>query len=173
MSTTHGPGYSALSGGRYSAVGEQYFLTFNLERPQSGLSEPTLRSAIEGETRTLSEQGIWHVRTSVIMPDHLHLLIQLRAHAPLSDTVRLLKGRLAPALRQHLLRWQRSFFDHRLRHDVDALPVFYYIFMNPYRAGLVPAGSNWPGYYCAPEDWEWFQSLTNAGTPFPEWLKDR
>ena len=27
------------------------------------------------------------------------------------------------------------------------------------------------GYYCAEEDWEWFQSLTDSGTPFPEWLR--
>ena len=173
MAMNHGPGYSALSGGRYSAAGEQYFLTFNLERPQCALCEHGLRSTIDQEMETLSEQGLWNLRTGVIMPDHVHLLVQLGAHAPLSDTVRLLKGRLAPALRQHRLSWQRSFFDHRLRHGEDALPVFRYIFINPYRAGLIPVGTVWRGYHCAPEDWAWFNPLTNDSTPFPEWLNGR
>ncbi len=173
MTTAHGPGYSALSGGRYSAAGEQYFLTFNLERPQSGLCETGLLADFERELNALSEQGLWHVRTSVIMPDHVHLLVQLRTRAPLSDTVRLLKGRLAPALRQRHRSWQRSFFDHRLRHEEDTFPVFLYIYLNPYRARLVPADIVWPGFHCAAEDWEWFSPLTKDGTPFPEWLEGR
>ncbi len=173
MTTAHGPGYSALSGGRYSAAGEQYFLTFNLERPQSGLCETGLLADFERELNSLSEHGLWHVRTSVIMPDHVHLLVQLRAECALSDTVRLFKGRRAPALRQSGLSWQRSFFDHRLRHGEDAFPVFLYVFLNPYRAGLIPPGKVWPGYYCTADDREWFGALTNAGTPFPEWLEGR
>ncbi len=173
MATVHGPGYSALSKGRHSAAGEQYFLTFNLARPQTGLTEPTLLATVRQEWAALADQGSWDMRTAVVMPEHLHLLVRLRAEARLGDAIRLFKGRLVRPLREHGLRWQPSFYDHRLRHGEDALPVFLYIFLNPYRAGLLPEGASWPGYYCCEDDWEWFRTLTNEGTPFPEWLPER
>jgi hypothetical protein len=68
------------------------------------------------------------------------------------------------------LRWQRACFDHRLRPEEDRLPVFLYIFLNAYRARLVPTDQTWPAYFCAADDWHWFEPLTNASCPFPEWL---
>lgn len=162
-----------MSGGRYSAAGEEYFLTFNLQRPQSGLCEAALLPEVIAEMRAIESDGDWFVRTGVIMPDHIHLLVRLGSAKTLSATVRQYKGRLTRVLRKHSLGWQRSFFDHRLRHGENALPVFLYIFLNPYRAGLASADTVWPGYYCAPEDWAWFGSLTKQGVPFPEWLGSR
>lgn len=173
MAKVQGPGYSALSKGRYSSSGEQYFLTVNLARPQTGLTEPALLAAVRREWARLGEARLWEVRTAVVMPDHLHLLVRLRAETEVGDVIRLFKGRLATALRPHGLSWQRSFYDHRLRHGEDAFPVFRYIFLNPYRAGLLAAGESWPGYFCGDDDWEWFRTLTDEGTPFPEWLEGR
>jgi len=59
-----------------------------------------------------------------------------------------------------------------MRHGEDALPVFLYIFLNPYRASLIGTGESWPGYWCASDDWKWFEPLTNQGMPCPEWLAD-
>lgn len=173
MSAPLGPGYSALSRGRHSAAGEEYFLTFNLQRPQCGLCEPALLSELIAGLQTTASDGGWLVRTGVFMPDHVHLLVRLGGRVTLSEVVRRYKGRLAPVLRQRLLSWQRSFFDHRLRQMDDVLPIFPYIFLNPYRAGLAGDGAPWPGYFCAPDDWAWFEPLTTQGTPFPEWLDDR
>jgi putative transposase len=166
-------GYSALSRGRYSVAGEEYFLTFNLQRPQSGLCQPALLTRLLAALRTSETDGAWATRTAVVMPDHLHLLVRLGGRVPLGEAVRRYKGRLTVALREYGLCWQRSFFDHRLRHGEDCLPVFLYIFLNAYRAGLVKIGERWPGYYCASDDWEWFGSLAENGVPFPEWLAGR
>ena len=173
MSTVHGPGYSALSRGRYSAAGEQYFLTFNLENRQHGLNRVDILPAIGAECQRLERASAWHVRTGVVMPDHVHLLVRLADSASLGSVVRQLKGRLAPVLRPHGLRWQRSFYDHRIRHGEDVLPVFLYVFLNPHRAGLVQVGEKWSGYSCAADDWEWFEPLTSSGAPYPEWLDER
>jgi REP element-mobilizing transposase RayT len=118
----------------------------------------------------LGEQRWSIIRTATVMPDHIHLLITLGDSAGLSEVVRLFKGRLSPALRASGLHWERGYFDHRLRQDEDRLPVFVYIFLNPYRAGLRNPGQTWPAYYCCEEDWVWFKPLTNEGCPFPEWL---
>jgi hypothetical protein len=57
-----------------------------------------------------------------------------------------------------------------MRADDNHLAVFQYIHLNPYRAGLIPADQQWAHYYCAPHDWQWFRTLLNEDTPFPEWL---
>lgn len=162
-----------MSRGRYSSAGEQYFLTFNAERPQSGLEHPELTSATKDELSQMEAAGVWAVRTAVVMPDHVHLLVCLKTSHPLGDAIRRLKGRLAPRLKQHGICWQRSFYDHRMRHEEDLLPVFLYVFLNPYRAGILELGSVWPGYICAAEDWEWFEPLSAQGAPYPEWLDGR
>ena len=104
------------------------------------------------------------------MPDHLHIFSTLGDAGELPAVVRLFKWRLVPRLRAVGLRWQRGFYDHRMRPGEDRLPVFRYVFMNPYRAGLVPIAETWPGYYCAVEERAWFAPLTNEDVPYPEWL---
>ncbi len=104
------------------------------------------------------------------MPDHIHLLVTLGPDANLSSAVRRFKGRLTPTLREIQACWQPSFYDHRLRTAEDLLPVFLYIFLNPYRANLCNREQTWPGYWCAPDDWTWFGDMTSASCPELDWL---
>ena len=127
-------------------------------------------AAIFGEANRLNVEGVWNLRTLVVMPDHVHLLVVLSESTDLTAAVRLLKGRLTPTLRKSGLRWQQAYFDHRMRSAEDCLPVFLYIYLNPYRADLLRQEETWPGYYCAEEDWVWFGALTQESLPLPEWL---
>ena len=164
--------FNALRRGRWSEHDADYFLTICVRRPQTGLCSSSLVGAIFGEMHRLAADAQWTARTAVVMPDHLHLLVTLGLRSQLSGCVRMFKGRLTPALRKAGLAWQPSFYDHRLRSADDLLPVFLYIFLNPYREKLTTPGSTkWPGYYCAPEDWAWFGQLTDGDQPFPEWLR--
>jgi putative transposase len=163
-------GHAALRRGRATVAGADYFLTLCTLGRRVGLSEPvTLESVLE-TMRQLESQRVWAVRSMTVMPDHIHLIVRLVGVADLSDTIRRFKGKLSPVLRRAGIRWQPAFFDHRLRGDDDELSVFLYVFLNPYRAGLVSVGEVWPGFYCSAEDWEWFGGLTNEHVPFPEWL---
>ena len=163
-------GYNALRRGRWSQSGAEYFLTLCAANRRTGLAAFDLVERIWGEAGRLELAGTWALRTGVVMPDHIHLLVGLQADADLSATVRLFKGRLTPVLRARGIAWQPAFFDHRMRTDEDRLPVFRYVFLNPYRANLIKSDDRWPGYRCSPEDWEWFGSLTDSDCPFPEWL---
>lgn len=113
---------------------------------------------------------MWTAQTVTVMRDHVHLLIGLGSKTDLSTAMRLFKGRTSPLLRSCGLSWERGFFDHKMRTDEDLLPVFRYVFVNPYRAGLVREGEAWAGYWCAAEDWNWFEGTTDDGSVFPEWL---
>jgi len=164
-------GYGALRVGRWSQAGSDYFLTGCLQRPATGLTCEPLATAVQVRLHELETAGHWKLRTSVLMPDHFHLLVTLGPQGSLSEAVRAFKGPLAPALRQHGIGWQKNFYDHRLRADDEGLPTFLYIFMNPYRANMIPTGEQWSWYYCAPEDWKWFGRMTSESLPFPEWLR--
>jgi putative transposase len=147
-----------------------FFLTICTKDWIQGLHAPVLASDVIAEALRLEEQSHWSVRTMTVMPDHVHLLVQLGADTPLSHAIRLFKGRLAPTLRASNLHWERGCFDHRLRDAEDRLPVFLYIFLNPYRSKLVGPNEPWPGYYCHEAEWSWFGPLTNSSCPMPEWL---
>jgi putative transposase len=173
MARVVGHGHEALRRGRWSAPGAEYFLTVCVEGRSRGLSDDPLASTTWAQAHQLASAGLWHIRTGTIMPDHLHLLITLGERTPLSEVIRLFKGRLTLELRRAEVRWQSGYFDHRLRDREDRLPLFLYIFLNPYRAHLIAPGKIWPAYYCAPEDWKWFSQLTNFSCPMPEWLERR
>jgi REP element-mobilizing transposase RayT len=163
-------GHQALRRGRWSAPRAEYFLTICTDGRAGGLSTPRLVAAILGEAHQLTTETHWFVRTATVMSDHVHLVVQLAARTELPAAIRLFKGRLSPALRAAHLKWQHGYFDHRLRVGEKLLPVFLYIFLNPYRAGLISQSDMWPGYYCCSDDWEWFQPLTNGDLPVPAWL---
>lgn len=165
------PGYAALRRHRWSAAGAEYFVTTKLRRPVSGLHEPQLIGQLEAQRIRLETERVWRVRSWVVMPDHVHLVMTLGDGATLQECVRLFKGRLSPSLRNQNLHWQDGFHEHRLRSDEDRLPVFLYLLLNPYRAGLIIGSETWPGYYCSAEDWKWFGPLTQSRVPFPEWIE--
>lgn len=169
--TVPNKGYPALRRGRLSLSNAEYFLTVCAQRPCVNLCSASLVSLALDEVHRLDQRGEWHLRCAVFMPDHIHLLVTLKNERDLSAVVRSFKGRLTPRLREIQVRWQPGFYDHRLRRAGDLLPVFLYIFLNPYRAGLCPLGKAWPSYYCHPEDWSWFEPLTKSSCPEPEWLK--
>ncbi|HEV8331557.1 MAG TPA: transposase [Steroidobacteraceae bacterium] len=77
----------------------------------------------------------------VVMPDHLHWLVQLHPQRALSSVVRAVKG--SSALEINRVRrtqgpvWQVGFHDHGLRREEDLQDVARYVVCNPVRAGLV------------------------------------
>jgi len=112
----------------------------------------------------------WRVRCATVMPDHIHLLMVLGARLSLGRALQRLKGVTASALRVGALVWERDFFDRHLRRDEDRLSLFLYIYLNPYRAGLLARTEHWPYYYCCDEDWRWFREQLDQDSPVPEWL---
>ena len=113
---------------------------------------------------------VWRVRCAVVMPDHLHLSVDLGAKLALGKAISRLKAKTSADLRGAGLYWERGFFDHRLRAADDVLDVFLYIFLNPYRAGLCARTESWPWFHCHSDDWVWFRDRLDEERPPPEWL---
>ncbi len=78
----------------------------------------------------------------VVMPDHLHWLMQLGEGATLSQVVRGVKSLTSHRLGYPV--WQRGYHDHAVRHDEDLKAMSRYVIANPIRAGLVSSVADYP-----------------------------
>lgn len=78
----------------------------------------------------------------VVMPDHVHWLLQLGEYGSLSATIRLYKAKVSLILQQQT--WQRGFHDHALRDEDDAHGIARYIIANPLRSGLAKSIGEYP-----------------------------
>jgi len=83
----------------------------------------------------------------VIMPDHLHWLMQLKRKQSLSKVVQKIKSKSGFHIKQKLRLtenlWQTGFHDHALRREEDIKSVARYVVANPLRAGLVDEIGNY------------------------------
>ncbi len=163
-------GHSALRRGRFSQSGAGYFLTICTEEKRIGLSDSCVADALLTETKAMSADGTWSLRCAVVMPDHLHLLIELGVRLPLAKAVQRMKAKTSAKLRSAELQWARGFFDRKLRPDDELLSLFLYIYLNPYRAGLITSAQSWSSYYCCENDWSWFRDQLDQDRPIPSWL---
>ena len=111
--------------------------------PSPTTSLETIAPLILREARENHNRGIWWLALFLVMPDHLHFIVNIG-------------GRGAPALPRvianfkHLLsaryglRFQRDFFDTRLRDNTHFAEEYDYVLGNPVRKGLCAAPADWP-----------------------------
>jgi putative transposase len=117
------------------------------------------------------ETGGLILRCMTVMPDHMHLFFTLGERLTLSQVLARLKTKTQTLVRPQGTDWQSNFYDRRIR-EIDSIEsIIRYIYLNPYRAGLIRAHETWHHFYCCEPDWKWFQSITDSGQPFPEWLQ--
>ncbi|GIV98603.1 transposase [Roseiflexus sp.] len=129
------------------------------------LGEPEIAAIVASEIERMNGER-YTLIAYCIMPNHVHLLLEglLAADArhrgqsakyPLTDTLRLLKGRTARACNLALKRdgqfWQHESYDHFVRDDNELGRIIAYILNNPVKAGLVKEWSEWKFSYVNPE----------------------
>jgi len=77
----------------------------------------------------------------VIMPEHLHCVIQPAPGTTISEIMRHIKGNFARnfnrIVRTRGYIWQQSFYDRMIRDETHILAEIDYMHNNPVRAGLV------------------------------------
>ena len=147
MLRSNKPHAVALRRGRFSESGRVYLLTAVLSEQEPLLKNFTLGRLLVAELRDAHENGLAHSLAWVVMPDHLHWLVQLES-TTLNELMRRVKGRSARRINQRLSRtgplWQPGFHDRALRQDEDLRAVARYVIANPVRAGLVKRVADYP-----------------------------
>ncbi|MBI5331450.1 MAG: transposase [Betaproteobacteria bacterium] len=146
--------YAALRKGRFSEAQRAYFITCVLADRRSALfADLFLVRQVVAEMRRLHEAGLVNSLAWVVMPDHIHWLLQLENQIELAGIMKSFKARSALAINRRLGRhgplWQKAYHDHALRDGEDPYATARYIAANPLRAGLVQDIGDYPHWDAA------------------------
>lgn len=131
-----------LRKGRYSQQNQIYHIAFTTtERTPIFLDITKARKLIN-----ILKQSDYLVHTStlafVVMPDHVHWLMQLVGTQSLANTIKTIKSKATVQIGHPV--WQKGYYDHAIRKDEDIQSVARYIIANPVRAGLVTKVGDYP-----------------------------
>lgn len=134
---------------RAKTPGACYFLTLTLRDRSSDLLVRH-HAQLGNALRLVRQQKPYRLPAMVLLPDHLHMLMQLPdGDADFSARVRLLKSSFVNALRAQDVQgvrlnakgeadvWQRRFWEHLIRDQQDFAAHVDYIHINPLKHGLV------------------------------------
>lgn len=143
------PGSQALRIGRRSIPNQVYLVTATTHERRCWFAMANLAAAARG---ALDDEATWRHALPlawVLMPDHLHLLLELSGDEPLPMAVSRVKSaiwhRVAHASHLPVGRlWQPSFHDHALRRQESFLGVGHYLLANPVIGGLCERAQDWP-----------------------------
>jgi putative transposase len=147
-SSSKQPGHGALRKGRHSLPGHTYHVTVTtLGREDVFADFECARIASASfECRTLL--GDATLLAWVLMPDHVHWLLQIGQQDSLGGLIGRMKSASARNVNHVRSRggalWSRAFHDHAIRSEESLEQVAAYIIANPLRAKLATDIGNYP-----------------------------
>ncbi len=134
------------------------------------MKPPTVCGAVKAVLAQWQSEKDGLVIAAVVMPDHLHVLVQLSSALSVGRLVARWKTKTMEAV-NYAGRWQRDFWEHRLRREESWEDFGLYMLLNPYRAGLIAPDCEWQGWYCPiPARFGFARALKSPGIPPPEWI---
>ena len=141
-------GHSGLRKGRHSQSGQIYIVTTTTFSRRPVFKDWTLCRHICKEFNDQSNSEAFTLLAWVLMPDHVHWLLQLAGQQDLSSVIRYLKSASAARVNQSGIHqgrlWASGFHDRAIRRETDILPAARYIVMNPVRAGICRRVGHYP-----------------------------
>jgi REP element-mobilizing transposase RayT len=141
-------GSRALRRGRWSEPGRIYLVTTITRDRRPWFADPELAAAAARQTLLPSCALDARLQCWILMPDHLHALVELGPAHTLPRVVQHLKSSIAAAVNRAAGRsgplWEKGFHDRALRADEDLRGTARYLIGNPIRAGLVSRAGDYP-----------------------------
>ncbi|WP_324730733.1 REP-associated tyrosine transposase [Pseudomonas paeninsulae] len=128
------PASRRLRAGRWSEVGRIYLVTAVTRDRLPLFDDFDMARMLIGTMREDQARGSHQTLAFVVMPDHLHWLLELK-QGSLSHLIGRVKSLSGKRVGRSV--WQDGFHDRALRRDEDLQAVARYIVANPVRAGLV------------------------------------
>ena len=143
---TKTPHAGRLRRGRVSEAGHIYLITCVTYRRKPVFSQWNCGRLLAQVL--MKENDRAETLAYVVMPDHLHWLMQLNddtALGPLMRTVKTVSSwRINRMLNRSGRLWQPGYHDHALRKEEDLVATARYLVANPLRAGLVKRIGDYP-----------------------------
>jgi REP element-mobilizing transposase RayT len=133
-------GHSALRKNRYSQPEQIYLVTATTKRRQPFFQDPAACFAVCPSFENRRLLGDNRMLCWVLMPDHVHWLVQLGYYDSLATLINRLKSFSSReancALQRTGALWEAAFHDRAVRRDEDHAAAMRYIMENPLRARL-------------------------------------
>ncbi len=129
---------------RYHQTGQFHFLTFSCYRRLPHLSTVAAMELFEDALERVRRRYLFVVAGYVVMPEHIHILVNEPKRALLSKAIQALKLSVTLRSRQRPF-WQPHYYDFNVSSHEKFVEKLRYIHRNPVRRGLAPK----------PEDWQW------------------
>ena len=111
------------------------------DRKRAWLTNESCWQALVCAAESMFRDHYWSPRLMVAMPDHVHLIADIPRLTGIPKVIRLFKAKTAIT---DQIDWQRDAFDHRIRNETAIRAKWHYVLMNPVRAKLCAAPSDWP-----------------------------
>ncbi|OYU32170.1 MAG: transposase [Comamonadaceae bacterium PBBC2] len=141
MDNTH-PHSHRLRLGRFSQAAQVYMVTVVTLNRRPIFDDFAAARTLVQTLKSASDLQRATTLAYVVMPDHLHWLMQLQEGAQLARCVRDVKSVTTHRLGHAV--WQRGFHDHAVRREEDLQALARYVVANPVRAGLVSRTGLYP-----------------------------
>jgi putative transposase len=165
---------------RYQQTGEFHFLTFSSFRRRPYLSTVAAMELFEDALERVRLRYLFAVAGYVVMPEHVHLLVNEPRRGLLSRTVQALN--LSVSMRSHERPfWQAHYYDFNVPTHEKFVEKLRYIHRNPVKRGLVTTPEDWlwssyrhyqTGIHGTVEiESEW--TACERGWQQPEWMRNR
>ena len=165
---------------RYQQTGEFHFLTFSCFHRQPYLFPVAAMELFEDALERVRLRYLFVVAGYVVMPEHVHLLVNEPARGLLSRSIQALKLSVSMRSRARPF-WQAHYYDFNVSTHEKFVEKLRYIHRNPVVRGLV----------ASPEDWKWSSfrpyqigvrgtveiesewTARERGWKLPEWMRNR
>jgi putative transposase len=135
---------------RLQHSGQTHFVTFSCYRRQPLLNTPVLSTLFLETLEKTRQEFFMRVYGYVVMPEHVHLLLNEPGSGTLAEAIHFMKLSLAKQGESgeqtdsgHF--WQKRYYDRNIRSYSDFAEKLRYIHRNPVKRGLCER----------PEDWLW------------------
>jgi len=160
-----------LHKGRLSIAGAQYFITLVARHRKPWLTDLRAREATLAVLRSWHAEDQGRVLAATVMPDHVHVLFELGDPLTVGQTIARWKAETRKGI-EYAEDFQRDFWEHMLLKAEDIEDYALYVFLNPYRAGLLSAGHSWSGWLApVPGLFRFTAALDGKGAPPREWIE--
>jgi len=135
---------------RFQNFGHQHFITFSCYHRLPFLDNDHARITFLETLERTRQRHQFHVFGYVLMPEHVHLLLDEPKQITLDKALRTLKTETSKLLKRDRPRfWQYRYYDFNVFTQPKFTEKLRYIHRNPVERGLVEKPEDWPwSSYC-------------------------
>jgi putative transposase len=143
---------------RFYGNGDLHFVTFSCFRRRPYLTKPSARTVFVETINEIRARHGFHLFGYVVMPEHVHLLIDEAGALNPSKVIQVVKQKVSSSLGKgiEIPFWQRRFYDFNTWSSGKIKEKLVYMHENPIRRGLVAHPQDWPwsswSYYAFREE---------------------